>query len=418
VRLGQVIAGVERWVSNSRTVADTGAFLNDRHYLVFCWTPGPLLETEDVIQGILPWQITDALLGGNWTDVENAMTFNDGLEAQGFFPLPAELVTDPLNVYFQFVFPPGGRNGRFSVQYLGRRVDDPLEDPSVVTDHQVTIHHAPSGLSSDDLGEDLNGLPNLIPATFAYGLPWTTDLWNDVELTSDIFNSDEFFAQFAWRRESPTSTTVNIDHFVAVAQVTVPERRVGTLRLSYVNTSDGSTECVTAYNVTLYGDALLGLAAGVQVSSGEWDFDDWSYEYQQSETRPNCGICCTPTTYQCVCCEAAPPESLIISYDGTDYVAEFAFSTPIDGSTYSGGCVWEYDGGDGIFIRAILWPAGAGYCDWLVSFATSRDDVAAFAVYYDDYTAERLFPGCDAFPFTIPIWFGTGPASITVSIPA
>lgn len=305
LRIGQVHDGTSSWLTDPIVVTDAGEDLDGWHSASLCVRLGEVLPAEEMTKGpILPWRAVDLTGAGLWTDLPLIEEFEGGA-GQGTFPT-GDPDTDELQLLFKFNFPPGGKDGRLSVGIL---TDYSAVDPvDAITDHTVQVFEATSGYSSVDLANDLNSLPeNGIspPANIGWGLPWTTDLWfNGMELTSEILNSSQFLVHVVLRRDPAAGgQVVNVYHALAAARVTLPERRMGQVSLTFGNTSVTAVDCLNEYSASVSDTGLDGKRAGLTVTAGTVEFDSFALTYQyDAALRPNCPKCGTyPDCPPCNC---------------------------------------------------------------------------------------------------------------------
>jgi hypothetical protein len=294
LRLGQVADGVESWLTDAATVRDEGDATNERHLIRLCWTPGDVEAESEGWQAGIPRTIS----APGWTDPDNALLV-DGTDVASYGTNALGELTPQMAWFFDFSIPVGSNNVR------------PI----------ATVHHADQGTDSyhtvdlemyvfDRTGSEVGdnqGTGTLIGGTFppaqvrTYG-DGTVDFnagldWRDV-------NSLQFGFSIVYQNVSGESTSVYVDGAYLTVHYTVPERRTGRLRLSYLNSSVVETDCVTDWLVQVSGSGLNGSSAGIASESGTWDIGTATYAYQQSATRTGCEACdCSAEDAEpCDCC--------------------------------------------------------------------------------------------------------------------
>jgi hypothetical protein len=404
LRLGQVAGGVSTWLTDAVTVQDTGAELDERHVITLCWTPGPVLEEEEGEQS----GIATAVSAAGWTNPDNALIVDGTDAADRSSNVMGELLPQ-ISWFFAFSIPAGANNVRpvATVEHA-----EYITGTFHALDAEVYVFDRTGAEVGDNMvatATHLGSFPPFHPRTYGDG---TDDFnagldWRDV-------NSVNFGFSIVYQNDQAAeedSGSVGVDGAYMAVHFTTPERRVGTLTLSYQNSSDSSWDCVSEEGVPLWGDGLDGKAAGLAVTAGDWDFDAFTLSYQQSDSRPTCPTCECPAG-TCEHC-SGPPDTIVLD-DGTDeYSVPYAFSTGFDQRE---SCHWASEPfgfeltpphvvliGNGATSSTVFWWYVWIYIDSEWNFYS-----------YGPFD----FDACPAFPLTLDLLSGTtGPATVELREP-
>lgn len=285
IRLGQVNSGVERWLTDAKTITPVA-----RPTLTLCWIPGASQDVFDDDEGHIVGEGISVALPV-WTSPEN-ITADDGVSASYLFTLDEEVTGLLVGRDCGFGIPLGSTIIDITLSIEAAR--DPGED--------VCIQEAyifADGFSSNDLAaDDAVTFPASTIAWFG-----TVATWNLVGITPDIINLSTFGGGIEARQRIPPGTSnLTVDWMAITVNFTTPPRASGRLRMSY----DG--DCVTQSGVYAHES---GLKAALEVVSGSWDFTEFLYSYHESASRPTCPACECDTggdAGDCFdCCDAGFP---------------------------------------------------------------------------------------------------------------
>jgi hypothetical protein len=288
------------------------------------WEPGETQTPESFeTGGHYPSTATDS----GWTNSSNIL-LDDGNSATHF--LPASTTSGQLAALdFRFPLPPGSTIDGILVVIQARAATA----SNTIQIWEVQLYNK-DGNAVGDVKVQTGQLTTTM-ANYTFG--GDTDNWN-AGLAWDDFLSTVSGVRMLFRNVNPISIdTVSVDVVLMELWFTTPERTPGRLRLSI------NGECVTEYSAENPDDGLL---AGVRSVADDWEIDDWNYEYLQSASRPNCGVCaCNVVEAEpCECCEAAPPPLVVLDLGAGGWTDDQCDCDVIAGEfelVAVGACSWQ-----------------------------------------------------------------------------
>jgi hypothetical protein len=327
------------------------------------WEPGETQTPESFdTGGHYPNTATDS----GWTNSSNIL-LDDGNSATHF--LPASTTSGQLAALdFRFPLPPGSTIDGILVVIQARAATA----SNTIQIWEVQLYNK-DGNAVGDVKVQTGQLTTTM-ANYTFG--GDTDNWN-AGLAWDDFLSTVSGVRMLFRNVNPISIdTVSVDVVLMELWFTTPERTPGRLRLSI------NGECVTEYSAENPDDGLL---AGVRSVAGDWEIDDWNYEYLQSASRPNCGVCACDTedAEPCPCCDDGFPAAAEYVIDlgaGGWTDSTCSFCDDVAGEfllTSASSCVWSYtdeiacpDNGGGncyprIIVMSLTLVTSGETCKWV-----------------------------------------------------